>query len=263
MKRSQPIKYLLQSLPLWQPPTGLGVVEADAEWSVLFSQFEDARGCMHTLQQDAVAQYCDEHLMDTPMADESMLIWRFLIREVLFDDDKDSLEIDLEAYRAHEHKRRAWCYNVEDTLLWTLPDPAADQSDYDRFMFSGKFYRGDIVRILPQALEPNSPSRKGDFGVVAEVPIDKETWLRSNQAPEQWNGRYRVQYVDAFGFLNAYQLPECCLESLSGALPRTVSFIPIWALFLQGKARFPEGLADRIRARKVHLLDIPRYRGSA
>lgn len=178
MKRSSSVKYLLQSLQLWQPPTGMGVVEADADYSVLFSRFDDARRCMRTLQQDAVAQYCKESLMDTPMADECMLVWRFLIREVLFDDDEDSLEIDLESYRAHEKKRRAWCYNVEDTLLWTLPDHAADQSDFDRFTFSRKFLRGDIVRILPQALEPNSPFRTGDCGVVAEVPIDKETWLR-------------------------------------------------------------------------------------
>ena len=258
MKHASQTLYLLQSVRLSQPPFADGSVTLETIWSVSFSNFGEARECMHILQQDAIKEYCNEDLLSTPLLDKQMLDWRFLIREVLLDDDDGDFNIDLNSYLEFEKKGKAWCYNVADALLWTLPVPATD-TDFQRVDFEGEFQFGDTVYIRPQALEPTSLSIYGNYGVVCEVPESKQSWLASSKPQAGWNANYRIQYIDAFGFLTEYRLPKCCLMAVHDELPKELSFLPIWAMYLKGKATFPDGLADRIRARKVHLLNIPRY----
>ena len=253
----QQTKYLVQNFGIRQRPIPQDLLKLDVEYSALFSKFEDVRDCLRTFQKYTIVQYCDEKFFDKPLADENTTRWRFLIREIACDTDDSSAEIDLSNSIKNAH--RAWCYNIENTLLWTLPDPEADRTDFERFDFEGKFSVGDIVFILPQCIEPNSASFEGDFGVVIEIPVNKDAWLGSSKPPDEWDANYHIQYIDRFGFLDDCRLSECCLTPVPEELPKEQAFLPIWSKFLIGKAKFPEGLADRIRARKVHLLNVPRY----
>lgn len=154
--------------------------------------------------------------------------------------------------------QHTWCFNLYGKLLWEYPDPSDNESDFDRFTFEELFNIGDRVYVIPQALEPDSESIEGDVAIVSKVPIAKNTWLTNGHDRQSWNPFYTVDFIDDEGYLRHYNVPESSLRLAIFSLPdsesQELSFLPLWSKFLQGELSFPEGLADRIRARKVYLM---------
>lgn len=150
-----------------------------------------------------------------------------------------------------------WCYNLFGTLLWESPAPEVPV--FERYAFEGHFSVGDLVYVVPQGLDPESESIEGDVAVVSEAPVSKAVWLAEGNEPESWNPFYTVDFVGPGDFLHHYNVPESSLLLARFPMRKDDLFLPLWSKHLRGELAFPDGLADRIRARKVLLRKCPRY----
>lgn len=153
--------------------------------------------------------------------------------------------------------RHTWCYNVDGALLWESPAP--ERAHFERYPFEGRHKVGDLVYVVPQTIDPESESIMGGVAVVSEVPVSKEAWLASGEEPASWNPFYTVDFVDGNYYLQHFHVPESSLLLADFPVCEYQAFLPLWSRHLRGELDFPEGLADRIRARKMLLRKCPRY----
>lgn len=184
---------------------------------------------------------------------------RFQIIELLMPSETITDEDLVQSLAFETLVKHTWCYDVDGKLLWELPDPNVEKSVFKRYAFDGRYDVGDMVYVVPQGLDPESESIEGDIAVVSEVPISKEAWLASGQGPETWNPFYTVDFVDPDYYLQHFRVPESSLLRADFPVRENLAVLPIWSRHLRGELAFPDGLADRIRARTVLLRKCPRF----
>jgi hypothetical protein len=163
----------------------------------------------------------------------------------------------VESLAFEELVKHTWCYNVDEALMWESPAP--DVPNFERYAFESRYSVGDLVYVVQQAIDPESESIMGEVAVVSEVPVSKEAWLASGQEPAAWNPFYTVDFADGRYYLQHFHVPESSLLLVDFAVREDQAFLPFWSKHLRGDLAFPDGLADRIRARMVLLRKCPRY----
>jgi len=221
--------------------------ETRQEWAAAFSTWDQAVSFLETVQRYDREQF------------GSLPTFRFQVQELRLDSASEPGSDVAPPGESKELAGPCWCFNIDGKLLWTLPDPEKDRTEFERFEFEGKFQVGDLVHVIPQAQDPESESIPGDFGVIGGTPKDKQEWLRCSKDPAQWDGFYSVEYVDDYGYLDHYHVPERCLGRSTTNLPKELRFLSIWGKALRGTVQLPDDLKQRIVDRKVFLLDVARY----
>lgn len=235
-----------------------------------FSSLQRAREFVGEICKRLHSQYSEErelarsHHAETPPFAEQRdydFLWglRIQLFEMLMAAETMTDEDLIQSMAFRERVKHTWCFNVDGKQLWELPDPAHGLSDFERYTFEQQYKIGDLVYVVPQLIEPASESILGEWAVVSSSPVRKDVWLDSGNAAEDWAPFYTVDFVHGDGYLKQYNVPEVCLSLPELRMQEKQAFLPIWSKFLRGLISFPDGLADRIRARKVYLIRCPRY----
>jgi len=239
-----------------------------------FSSLEKAKKFVETLcsmlREDFSGEWVleqkqrfDKLPLDVIPGFNSSWLFRVQISETLMPSQTITDEDLIQSMAFEELTSHTWCYNVDGDLLWESPHLADEASELEYHLFEERYKVGDRVYVIPQALEPESESIEGELAVVSKAPVSMGVWLDTGHERESWNPFYTVDFIDDEGYLGQYHVPESSLLLATFSLPehyaRKRSFLPLWSKFLREELAFPDGLADRIRARKVHLYRRPRY----
>ena len=235
--------------------------DASAEWERMRACF--AEGVTLDVYPEIDFSYCYRfQIVEILMARETMIDHKLTRSTSANGSSRRFLHIDedlVQSLAFEELVQHTWCYNVDGKLLWESPSPSVEESGFDRYSFEGRFKVGDLVYVVPQGIEPESESIEGDLAAVSEVPVAKVAWLGAGNARADWNPYYTVNFVDQEYYLGHYHVPESSLMPVSLEIPKRLEFLGIWSRFLRGEIEFPDGLAERICARRVQLLRRPRF----
>lgn len=250
---------------------GQGLVNALSlcESPAMFSSFQQAKEflsflCVRSRDEDSNPEweimrhrYLDKLPLDVEPSLPYSFNFRVQIVELLMPSETTTDEEFVQSLAFEELVKHTWCYNVDEALMWESSAP--EVPNFDRFAFEGRYEVGDLVYVVPQTIDPESESIRGEVAVVSEAPISKEAWLASGEEPASWNPFYTVDFADGRYYLQHFHVPESSLFRVDFAIRENQAFLPLWSKYLRGELAFPDGLADRIRARTVLLRKCPRY----
>ena len=98
---------------------------------------------------------------------------------------------------------REWTYSIKGELV-------NDYQESDRFDINcieiddyepkGKYEVGDIVFIVPRIKNKLSPSVRGTYGVVVEVPLTGREWIEAIKGEGDLIKGYTIYYINKNGF---------------------------------------------------------------
>jgi len=217
------------------------------------SRHEDDNPAWETLQQ----RFLDKLPLNGQPSLPYTCNFRGQIVELLMPSETTTDEEFVQSLAFEELVKHTWCYNVKEALLWESPAP--ERTNFERYAFEGRYKLGDLVYVVQQAIDPESESIMGEVAVVSDVPVSKEAWLASGEVPAAWNPFYTVDFTDGNYYLQHFHVPESSLLRADFPVQENQAFLPLWSKHLRGELAFPDGLADRIRARTVLLRKCPRY----
>lgn len=100
-----------------------------------------------------------------------------------------------------------------------------------------KYEIGDIVKVLPRIQNHLSPSIKGTYGVIVELPA-KKSYPQSLE--------YVVYYIAEDGLLDHFHVVEECLVLSNVSLPNDLKFLELYAKHLKLGYIFDEKLLNEV-----------------
>jgi len=124
-------------------------------------------------------------------------------------------------------------FSIEEGVIEEDPDTT----------YQGLYEKGEIVYVLGMNVVPGSPSVSGDYAVIGNTPNE-------HLDPE---GHYLAYFIDAFGELNHYHIPEKYIAKLDKELPSEFEFLRVASGLYRGTLDLPTDLIDRIWDGKVFV----------
>ena len=148
---------------------------------------------------------------------------------------------------------RKWIYNLKGELVDISPPPNEIQLE-DDYKHIGKFRVGDIVYIVPKIKKKLSPSIKGAYGVIVEVPSPEAGQFKSGKNKER--KEYTIYYITETGLFDHLHVVESALKTIKAELPVEVKFLEVYSRHLRKEKELPHYLIEQILNDKISVKNI-------
>ncbi|MCP3933037.1 MAG: hypothetical protein GY705_28535 [Bacteroidetes bacterium] len=198
-----------------------GGVRIDEE--AVFSSFEVARKFLKTLQ-------------DEEATDKDLILFRTEI-----------IEYQIGSTDSYERK---WTYNIKGELVEEVTQ-SEDVLVEDEIICTCKYKTGDIVYILPKVKSKYSPSTKGTYGVIVEVP--------AGQSGKEKELEYTIYYITENGFLNHLHAIEKAIMLPEVALPFKLRFLHLFSNYLRKEGKLDSMLISEVINEEVFVKNIKTF----
>jgi hypothetical protein len=147
---------------------------------------------------------------------------------------------------------RQWTYNIKGELI-DIYDGLNYTPDHDYFICKGLYIVGDIVYIVPSIQNKLSPSKKGTYGVVVEVPLDQGGGPTLDEDGEEVRKEYVIYYIADEGLLDHFHVVESALRSPEAGVPNEFLFLELYSKYLNKEIELPEGLIKQLLNEKISV----------
>jgi len=117
-------------------------------------------------------------------------------------------------------------FSLEDGIIEEEPD----------ITYKRLYQKGEIVYILGMNVALGSPSVSGNYAVIGNTPLE-------GLSPE---GYYLAYFINDFGVLDHYHIPEKFIAKLDRKLPPEQEFLVIASALYKGSLDLPTDLVGRI-----------------
>ena len=195
-----------------------GGIRIDEE--AIFSSFEQARDFLKTLE-------------DKNATRNDLILFRTEIVQFQLDSD--------------ESCNKKWIYDLRGVELEGANPLDGDTSEPVMQNNQRSYQLGDIVYILPNIESKFSPSIKGDYGVICEVPV------------EQNNFEYIVYYISENGYLDHFHVPEKSIIAQKSNLPTTHIFLDLFSNHLKRKHKLDDKLVYKLINENIFVMNISSF----
>lgn len=195
-----------------------GGIRIDEE--AIFATFEQARAFLRTLEDENATR-------------NDLILFRTEI-----------VEFQLDTSESYSKK---WTYDLRGVEIEgaSLYDVGISESTIQNNQRS--YQVGDIVCILPNIESKFSPSIKGDYGVICEVP------------GEQNNSEYIVYYITENGYLDHFHVPEKSIIAQKGNLPTTHIFLDLFSKHLKREHKLDDKLVYKLINENVFVMNVSSF----
>ena len=206
-----------------------GSIRIDEE--EIFSSFEDAKGFLKTLE-------------DTEVEDDYFLLFRREIVKHTVGQDESFIE--------------KWTYNIKGQLIDTLTK-LYDTPESSQYKCSGKYGIGDIVYIVPRIQNKLSPSIKGTYGVIVEVPRVPENHRVVDENREELQKEYTIYFITDKGLLGHLHASENALTAPKSVIPNELKFLELYSKHLKTEKTLPNNLMKQLLNDEISVLNIKKF----
>ena len=195
------------------------------EQEAVFTSFEEAHNYIETLE-------------DKEAEGDYFLLFRIEIVEYEIGQTESCL--------------RQWTYNIKGELI-DIYDDLNYTPEPDYFRFTERYKISDIVFIVPEIENKLSPSRKGTYGVVVEVPMDQGSLLTLGEDGEEVRKEYVIYYIADDGLLDHFHVVESALSRPEAGVPNEFRFLELYSKYLNKEIELPEGLITQLLNEKISV----------
>ncbi len=145
-----------------------------------------------------------------------------------------------------------WTYSIKGELLDSI-SPGHYTQETDSFINTGKYSIGDIVYIVPEIQNKLSPSIKGTYGVIVEVPLVQDPTVENE---EESRKEYTIYYITENGLLDHLHAVESALRVPKAEVPNEFKFLELYAKYFKKEKKCPDALIAQLLNEDVFIKNI-------
>ncbi len=181
--------------------------------------------------------------------------------DTLFDKDVDyndflRFRIEIIEYKIGDIDSclQKWLYNLKGEVIDRQSSLSDSLPEKNSFEYTGKYRVGDLVYIVPKIENKLSPSVKGTYGVIVEIPFTDESSTYKNEF--EVSKEYIVYYINEKGLFDHMHVVESALCIPIKKIPNELEFLQIYAKHLKKEKPLPNTLVSQLLKEDIFLKNI-------